>query len=122
VSSKSLNVHLSENAKDRQDEQIKAMELAGAFNAPLVVNHAIHLTDQEIVHLAKYGVKVAHNPLSNMRLASGIMRLPEMHAAGLKIGLGLDGGTNDTTDVFANMKAAMVCSALAYNGPIRSQD
>ncbi|HUL13904.1 MAG TPA: amidohydrolase family protein, partial [Methylococcaceae bacterium] len=102
-----LNVHVGENVRDRHAEQIRAMELAGAFDGPLLINHAIHVTDQEVALLARHGVSVAHNPLSNMRLASGIMRLPEMHEAGLKIGLGLDGGTNDTTDMFANMKAAV---------------
>jgi 5-methylthioadenosine/S-adenosylhomocysteine deaminase len=42
-----------------------------------------------------------------MRLASGIMRVPEVQAAGIRIGLGLDGGTNDTADMFNNMRAAV---------------
>jgi len=59
------------------------------------------------VLLAKHDVRIAHNPLSNMRLASGIMRLPELHAAGLKVGLGLDGSTNDTSDMFSDLRAAV---------------
>jgi 5-methylthioadenosine/S-adenosylhomocysteine deaminase len=102
-----LNLHLNENIKQREDEPFKAIELSGALYGKLVVNHAIHLTEEEIASLAKHNVKVAHNPLSNMRLASGIMHLPEMHGAGMEIGLGLDGGTNDTSDMFANMKAAV---------------
>jgi len=50
---------------------------------------------------------VSHQPLSNMWLASGIMRYPDIQEAGLRIGLGLDGGTNDTTDAFNNMRAAV---------------
>jgi 5-methylthioadenosine/S-adenosylhomocysteine deaminase len=102
-----LNLHVNENIKERADEPFKAMELAGAFKVQLVANHAVHLTNQEIALLARHGTRVTHNPLSNMRLASGIMRLPEMHAAGVAVGLGLDGGTNDTSDMFANMKAAV---------------
>jgi 5-methylthioadenosine/S-adenosylhomocysteine deaminase len=102
-----LNLHVGENAGDRHDEQIRALELARAFDGPLLINHAIHVTEGEMALLARHGVSVAHNPLSNMRLASGITRLPDMHAAGLRIGLGLDGGTNDTPDMFANMKAAV---------------
>jgi 5-methylthioadenosine/S-adenosylhomocysteine deaminase len=48
-----------------------------------------------------------HNPLSNMRLASGVIRLPELKLAGVQVGLGIDGGTNDTSDMFNNMRAAM---------------
>jgi 5-methylthioadenosine/S-adenosylhomocysteine deaminase len=42
-----------------------------------------------------------------MRLASGIIRYPDIQAARIRIGLGLDGGTNDTTDMFNNMRAAV---------------
>ena len=42
-----------------------------------------------------------------MRLASGIIRLPALHQAGVKVGLGLDGGTNDTSDMFNTMRVAV---------------
>ena len=57
--------------------------------------------------LARRGVRVTHCPLSNMRLASGIMRLGAIRAQGMRVGLGLDGGTNDTSDMFNNMRAAV---------------
>ena len=104
-----LNVHLLEHYTQRDSEPIRSLEESGALalRGNLLVNHAIHLTDQEITLLAQHDVRVAHNPLSNMRLGSGIMRLPELHAAGLKLGLGLDGATNDTSDMFSNMRAAV---------------
>lgn len=117
-----LNVHLGESPKDSQQGQIQALELSGAFDGPLLADHAIHLTDGDVELLARHRVAVAHNPLSNMRLASGIMRLSEMHGAGLRIGLGLDGGTGDGPDMFADMKAsvglqrARLVSASAYPG------
>jgi len=104
-----LNVHLLEHRKQREGEPIRSLEQSGslALRGGLLVNHAIHLTDDEIALLAKHDVRIAHNPLSNMRLASGIMRLPEFHAAGLKVGLGLDGSTNDTSDMFSDMRTAV---------------
>ncbi len=102
-----LNVHLCENIKQREERQIESLSRAGAFDGKLLVNHAIHLSDEEIALLAERDVRVAHNPLSNMRLASGIIRLPELRAAGITIGLGLDGGSNDTSDMFATMRAAV---------------
>jgi len=42
-----------------------------------------------------------------MRLASGVMRLADVRNAGIRIGMGLDGGTNDTADVFNNMRAGV---------------
>jgi 5-methylthioadenosine/S-adenosylhomocysteine deaminase len=115
-----LHVHLLENISQRQEGQIAALQVAGAFGPDLLVAHAIHLTDQEIGLLAAHDVRVAHNPLSNMRLASGIIRFPELHEKEIKLGLGLDGGTNDSADMFNNMRAAVglqrasTLSAAAY--------
>ena len=102
-----LHVHLLENVKQRADEPIKALKQADALGPNLVCAHAVHLTDEEIAILAENDVRVAHNPLSNMRLASGIMRLSELHAEGLKVGLGLDGGCNDTSDMFNSMRVSV---------------
>jgi 5-methylthioadenosine/S-adenosylhomocysteine deaminase len=102
-----LNIHVLENIAQRAEEHVPALALADALGPTLLINHAIHLNDDEIQQLAAYDVRISHNPLSNMRLASGIQRLPELHDAGLKVGLGLDGGTNDTCDMFATMRAAV---------------
>lgn len=49
----------------------------------------------------------AMSVLSNMRLASGVIRMPEIKARNMTFGLGLDGGTNDTSDMFSDMRAAV---------------
>jgi 5-methylthioadenosine/S-adenosylhomocysteine deaminase len=102
-----LHVHLLENIVQRQDEPVQGLVLADALGSSLLGAHAIHLLDAEINLLAQRDVRVAHNPLSNMRLASGIIRLPALHRAGVKVGLGLDGGTNDTSDMFNTMRVAV---------------
>lgn len=102
-----LHVHLLENISQRQEGQIAALQTAGALGPSLLVAHAIHLTDEEIGILSANDVRVAHNPLSNMRLASGVIRFPELRGGGIKVGLGLDGGTNDTADMFNDMRAAV---------------
>lgn len=102
-----LNVHLYENIIDRQEKQVETLQQARSFEGQLLVKHAIHLTAEEISLLANHDVRVSHNPLSNMRLASGVIQLPEMRTRGIRVGLGLDGGTNDMSDFFANMRAAV---------------
>jgi 5-methylthioadenosine/S-adenosylhomocysteine deaminase len=102
-----LHVHLLENISQTADQAFEALEQADALGPNLLGAHGIHLTDAEINILAAYEVRIAHNPLSNMRLASGIIRLPELKQAGVHVGLGLDGGTNDTSDMFNNMRAAL---------------
>jgi 5-methylthioadenosine/S-adenosylhomocysteine deaminase len=102
-----LHVHLLENIAQRQDDVIEGLVRANAMGPDLLGAHAIHLLDEEITLLGQKDVRVAHNPLSNMRLASGIIRLPALHRAGVKVGLGLDGGTNDTSDMFNTMRVAV---------------
>jgi len=102
-----LHVHLLENISQRADLPFDALAQANALGPNLLGAHAIHLTDAEIQTLADHDARVMHNPLSNMRLASGVIRLPALKQAGVRAGLGLDGGTNDTSDMFNNMRAAM---------------
>ncbi|WP_276528316.1 amidohydrolase family protein [Streptomyces noursei] len=102
-----LNSHVLENRGDRKDDPIRSLREVGAFGPRLLMNHAIHLTDEEIALTGEHDVRIAHCPLSNMRLASGICPLPAFHRHDVKAGLGHDGGTNDTSDMFNVMKAAV---------------
>jgi 5-methylthioadenosine/S-adenosylhomocysteine deaminase len=102
-----LHVHLLESEHDRQQDPLRALDLAGALGPTLIGAHAVHVTDDEITLLANRGVRLVHCPLSNMRLASGIMRLGAIRAQNIRIGLGLDGGANDTSDMFNTMRAAI---------------
>jgi len=119
-----FNTHYMENHRDPHGavnglhpSMTEVLEEAGAFDGPLLVNHAVHLSDAEIENLARRGARVAHNPLSNMRLASGVMRLPAMRAAGIPIGLGLDGGANDASDFFNLMRAAVGLQRATHLDP-----
>ncbi len=102
-----LHVHLLENIAQRQDEPFAALTQANALGPRLLGAHGIHLTDAEIALLAAHDVRILHNPLSNMRLASGVIRLAALKQADVQVGLGLDGGTNDTSDMFNTMRVAV---------------
>ena len=102
-----FDVHLLENAAQRAEEPLRALANAGAIGPGLVAHHAIHLTDKEIAALGDAGARVSHNPMSNMRLASGVCPVARLRDAGVAIGLGLDGGAGDAPDAFANMRAAV---------------
>ncbi|MFT3770418.1 MAG: amidohydrolase family protein [Minicystis sp.] len=114
-----LHVHVLENIRDRgvsmtgEAVQITALKNAClpnghcAFGPRLVADHAVHLKDCEVADFGAAGVRVAHNPASNMRLASGVARVGDLHTVGVRLGLGLDGGTNDTADMFVNMRDAV---------------
>jgi 5-methylthioadenosine/S-adenosylhomocysteine deaminase len=86
----------------------------GLFETPrAMIAHAVWLDDSEIALLARRGVSVAHNPVSNMKLASGIAPVEAMLQAGLAVGLGTDGEKeNNNLDMFEEMKAASVLGKL----------
>lgn len=102
-----LHIHIVEHISQTEDRVFESLAQARALGPSLMGAHAIHLSDAEIEILARHDARVMHNPLSNMRLASGIMRLPELKRAGVLVGLGLDGGANDTADMFNTMRAAV---------------
>jgi cytosine/adenosine deaminase-related metal-dependent hydrolase len=71
--------------------------------------HGIHFNDDELKILAETGTSVAHCPSSNMRLGSGICRVPEMLAMGITVGVAVDGSaSNDSSDMLAEVRNALL--------------
>jgi len=87
--------------------EIELLEKAGLLGPNLIIAHAVHLSDYELMALAKYGVSVAHCPSSNAKLGNGIARVAEMVWSGVNVGLGCDGAaSNNGQDLFTEMKTA----------------
>lgn len=77
--------------------------------------HCIHLNDDEIGDMAKNGVGVSHCPSSNMRLGSGIARIPEMLEKNIKVSIAVDGSaSNDTSDYLGEMRQALLLARVKY--------
>ncbi|WP_185643732.1 amidohydrolase family protein [Burkholderia cenocepacia] len=112
-----LNFHYGESYHDKKDQQTQVMKDIGAYSRPLVLNHVIHVNDTEIKLMVDAHARLTHNPLSNMRLASGVMPIGKLHDAGLTVGLGLDGAANDNADFFALMKATVGLQRAAHERP-----
>ncbi len=107
-------IHLSET-----DDEVKGvlerfgvtpvmhLENLGLLDSKVVADHCVVLDQQEIDLLAQRGVKVAHCPESNMKLAAGVAPVPEMLEAGITVGLGTDGSaSNNNVDMFGEMNSA----------------
>jgi 5-methylthioadenosine/S-adenosylhomocysteine deaminase len=94
---------------------VEALESFGLLDAPhVLLAHCVWLSDREIEILAKHGVGVAHNPVSNMKLASGAARVEDMLAHGIAVGLGTDGEKeNNNLDMFEEMKTASLLAKLS---------
>lgn len=75
--------------------------------------HAIHVDDEEIRLFAETGAGAAHCPCSNMRLGSGIAPVKKYMAAGVKVGLGVDGSaSNDSSNMLLEVRQAMLLARL----------
>lgn len=70
---------------------IRHLDHLGLLDERTVLAHCVHLDDEEIDILAGSGASVAHNPMSNLKLASGVARVPDMLASGINLTLGTDG-------------------------------
>jgi 5-methylthioadenosine/S-adenosylhomocysteine deaminase len=91
-----------------------ALDRLGFFETPTcMIAHAVWLDEDEIALIAARGVSVAHNPVSNMKLASGMAPVEAMIAAGVAVGLGTDGEKeNNNLDMFEEMKVASLLGKL----------
>ncbi|WNQ09248.1 amidohydrolase [Paenibacillus aurantius] len=115
-----LHTHMSETAREVAENEseyglrpVAHLEKLGVFSRPCLVAHGVHLNDEEIGVLAKYDVRVSHNPGSNLKLASGVARVPDLLARGVKVSLGTDGAaSNNNLDMFEEMRLA----ALIHKG------
>ena len=77
--------------------------------------HGIHFNDEELEFLGKNRMGVAHCPYANMRLGSGICRVPELRAAGAKVGIGVDGSaSNDSGHILGEVRQAFMLSRVKY--------
>lgn len=91
----------------------------GILNNRLIASHMVHLTDEEILQLAKADVRIANTPLCEMKINDGIANIPKMLEAGVTVCLGTDGAMwNNSNDIFREMK----CMSLLHtvNSGIRT--
>lgn len=91
------------------------LEDVGWLNQRTWLAHGIHFNSEEILRLGSAGVGVSHCPTSNMMLASGMCKNLELEAAGVNVGLGVDGSaSNDGSNMIAEVRMAMYLQRLQY--------
>jgi 5-methylthioadenosine/S-adenosylhomocysteine deaminase len=115
-----LQVHVSETASEH-DECIARHGVTptrffletGVLDVPVTAAHSVWVDDEDIAIMAKQGVSVAHNPVSNFKLGSGIMPYKKMKDAGVNVTLGTDGAaSNNRLSVLRELQFA----ALIHKG------
>lgn len=118
-------IHLSETedevASCRQRHgctPVEHLDRLGVLNGRVLADHCVHVTDDEIALMAGRGVRVAHCPESNLKLASGIAPVVRMLAAGMAVGIGTDGSaSNNDVDMFGEMGTAARIHKVATMDP-----
>ncbi len=86
---------------------VEHLEALGVLTPHFTLNHAIWLTDSEIELIGARGASITHNPLSNLKLGSGIARVRDLKRAGVNVALGTDGtSTSDRADMLRSLGVA----------------
>lgn len=93
------------------------LESLGVLDVPTLAAHSVWLDDTDIAIYAKHGVAAAHNPISNLKLASGVCRVEDLQRAGVTVGLGTDGSSSNN---IMSMHRELQVAALIHK--IRNYD
>jgi 5-methylthioadenosine/S-adenosylhomocysteine deaminase len=109
-----FNIHAAENAAEVAQvvaacgrRPVELLHDLGLLGPTTVLAHAVDLTNAEIEMIAISGASVAHNPLSNMKLASGFCRVPDLLDAGVTVGIGTDGtASSNDLDLYMALRFA----------------
>ncbi|MGI6548968.1 MAG: amidohydrolase [Syntrophomonadales bacterium] len=120
-----IHIHLAETMTEYNDIKaqygktpIALMDEVGLFKRPVLAAHCVVLDDQDIDILARHKVSVVHNPESNMKLASGTARIPDMLAAGITVALGTDGASsNNNLDMIQELRTCAFLHKLSRLNP-----
>jgi len=118
-----LHTHLAETAQEVENNRneynmpvIPWVKKQNLFDAKVLAAHCVHIDDGEIQTLAHHHAGVAHNPSSNLKLASGFAPVTRMLEMGLNVGIGTDGpASNNDLDMFEEMRLAAFI-AKAHTG------
>ncbi|MEE9474392.1 MAG: amidohydrolase family protein [Candidatus Hydrothermarchaeaceae archaeon] len=112
-----IHIHIAETEKEVNDSKeqkgappFEYLDRIGFLGENVQSVHSVWASKKEIGILKKRGVKVVHNPISNMKIASGVAPVPEYIKKGICVSLGTDGAaSNNNLDMFEEMK---VCALL----------
>jgi 5-methylthioadenosine/S-adenosylhomocysteine deaminase len=115
-----FQIHLSEtrwevesSIEEKGRTPVAYLADLGVLSKHTVAAHCVHVSPEDIDILVEFEVGVAHNPVSNLKLASGVAPVPAMVGAGLKLGVGTDGtASNNTLDVLRDVQL----TALLHKG------
>ncbi len=116
-----IHIHVSETREEVKNfleekgkRPFEYLEEIGFLGKNVLAAHAVHVSRKEMGIMKRRGVRVAHNPVSNMKLAAGIAPVAEYVKAGITVSLGTDGAaSNNTLDLFQEMKTCALLQKVS---------
>ena len=123
------HIHCAETAvevemslEERGVRHVAWLDSLGVLGPDMQLAHSVWLDDEELDLIAATGSVVVHCPVSNMYLASGVARVPDMRARGITVALASDGpGSNNRQDMFEVLKAAVLLQKVDRLDPLLLQ-
>ncbi len=120
-----LHTHIAETAFEVENMRnengmpvVPYVKKQGLFEAKVLAAHCVHIDEGEMRTLLHAGAGVAHNPSSNLKLASGFAPVTKMLETGLNVGIGTDGpASNNDLDMFEEVRLAAFLAKAASNDP-----
>lgn len=120
-----IHIHVSETAKEVEDclkehhaTPVEYLDSLGLINERAMLAHCVHLTDHDREIIAARGAYIAHNPVSNMKLCSGLFDFESAVKAGCKVAIGTDGtSSNNNLSMLDEMKIAALTAKTVSKVP-----
>lgn len=112
----SMHVHVSETRSEHEKclekygkTPIALLDQYGVWENGGHAAHCVWVTDEDMAIMAQKNITAVHNPVSNLKLASGVARVPQLLKAGVNVALGTDGvASNNSHDLFEEIKLAAI--------------
>lgn len=120
-----MQLHLSETQAEHEQcierhgmTPTAYFESMGVFDVPTTAAHCVYVTDEDISIIKEKGVVPAHNPVSNLKLGSGVMRLRTMLDAGIPVTFGTDGvASNNQLSILRELQTAAILHKGVHRDP-----
>ena len=121
-----IHIHLAETKNEVEEcirlhgkSPIQLMEDLGVLQCGVLAAHCVHVDATDIGIMKKHNVRVAHNPGSNMKLASGVAPVVALLEAGVCVGLGTDGAaSNNNLDMLEELRLATLLQKVHNQDPV----
>ncbi|MDD4089432.1 MAG: amidohydrolase [Tissierellia bacterium] len=121
-----IHIHLSETVNENKNclsvygkSPTRHLADLGVFDLPTIAAHGVHLSDEDISILRQHKVSVIHNPASNLKLGSGVMRTAKVIGNEINVGLGTDGpSSNNALDMMREIYLSAVLSKGVFEDSV----